>query len=451
MFNGISVSVARWTGFGPQDLATVGDVVISSSTYQNDLKQKLAQVQRQTGGNPLSLEDARKLGIDKQVFDLIINNAVLDATVEKMGLRISDKQIADPIAANPSFQTADGKFDPNLFRQALEQNGMNEATFFAEQRQTTSRAYVMGLATSGQPVPKVLTEALLRYQNETRDGRYFTFSVSEKDVAAPTDEELKKQYEATPAAYTAPEYRSVAVMKVEPADVASRLSVTPEELQAGYDNNKLDYFKPEVRTIIQASFPNVDAAKAAKARVDAGEDLLKIAMEGGAKESDVTFADRTKGDFLDSKIGDAAFALAEGKVSDPVQGALNTVLLKAVKVTPEHQPTLDEIKDALTKRLQLDKARDEIQSIYDAVEDARAQQTKFEDIASKAGIPFILAPAVSAAGQDKDGKDVNLPEKPQLLKSVFETDVGVENDALSANDGYIWYEVREVVPSALKP
>ena len=61
-------------------------------------------------------------------------------------------------------------------------------------------------------------EALTRYRDETRDGNYIsvTISVSEADVPTPTDADLKKQYELTPAAYTAPEYRSVVVLKVEP-------------------------------------------------------------------------------------------------------------------------------------------------------------------------------------------------------------------------------------------
>ncbi len=69
----------------------------------------------------------------------------------------------------------------------------------------------------------------------------------------------------------------------------------------------------------------------------------------------------------------------------------------------------------------------------------------------KAGIPFTLAPAVSAAGKDKDGKDVDLPAKAELLKAAFASDVGIENDALTLQDGYVWYEVREVTPSALRP
>ena len=54
-------------------------------------------------------------------------------------------------------------------------------------------------------------------------------------------------------------------------------------------------------------------------------------------------------------------------------------------------------------------------------------------------------------GKDKDGKDIDMPHKADLLKAAFTSDVGVENDAISLDDGYVWYEVREVMPSAVKP
>jgi peptidyl-prolyl cis-trans isomerase D len=58
---------------------------------------------------------------------------------------------------------------------------------------------------------------------------------------------------------------------------------------------------------------------------------------------------------------------------------------------------------------------------------------------------------VSATGLGPDGKEVDLPGKADVLKAAFASDVGVENDALTPHDSYFWYEVREVIPSALKP
>jgi peptidyl-prolyl cis-trans isomerase D len=442
--------VLSFTGWGPKDLAHIDGKVIKAPEYTQALQRQLKAISDQSG-QKITIDDAHKMGLDKQVLDSLIAGAAVDAQRDKLKLAISSNTIAQSIATNKMFRDQSGKFDPNLFRRVLQQNNLSEVGFIASERQNRLRATVTGVADGAMKLPQVLATALAQYRGETRDAKYFSFTASESDVKAPTDDELKKQYESSPAAYTAPEYRSVAIMKVEPADIAGKLVLTDKEIAVGYDKFKADYFTPEKRDIIQLTFSTLDAAKKAKTRIAAGEDIMKIAEENKAKAADITLNDRQRGDFLDSKIADAAFSLPAGGVSDPVEGSLAIALIKVVKINPEKQASLDEVKAELTKRLQLEKAKDEIQSIYDAVEAGRGEQKKFEDIAKEVGIPFVFIPSVSAAGLDKDGKDVAMPSKPDILKAAYASDVGQIDDALSINDGYFWYEVREVVPSALKP
>lgn len=442
-------NILGWFGWGPKDLVHVAGKTIMAPEYTAALQRTMKLMSQQSGQN-LTLDDAHKLGIDKQILDNLIANVAIDAQRDKLNLAVSDNSIAETIFSNKAFQDSAGKFDATLYRRLLQQNGLTEAGFVAREREGQLHSAVTSVAAADLALPKTFSLALAQFSGQTRDARYFDVTATEADVASPTEDDLKKQYAATPAVYTAPEYRSIAVMKVDPADIAAKLLVTPEELKAKYETYKADYFTPEHRTILQLSFPNLEAAKKAKARIAGGEDIMKIATELGAKEADILLKDRVKADFLDAKIADAAFALKEGDVSEPVEGSLATALLKAVKVTPDKQSTLEEVTPDLTKRLQLEKAKDEIQSIYAAVEDARAQQMKFEAIAAKAGIPIIIVPAISSTGQDKTGKDVDIPSKADVLKVAFSSDVGVENDALALGDGYVWYEVREVIPSALK-
>ena len=442
--------ILSFTGWGPKDLVHVGNKTIKAPEYTQALQRQLKTIAQQSG-QTLTLDDARKMGLDKQVLDSLIAGAAVDAQRDTLNLAMSSATIAQGITQNKVFHDATGKFDAERFRSLLQQNGMNEQSFIAAERQTRLRSTITGVAEAPIKLPAVLSMALAQYRGETREAKYFSFTASEADVPPSTDADLKKQFESTPAAYTAPEYRSVAIMKVEPADIADRLVLTDAEITAGYEKYKSDYFSPEKRTIIQLTFPTLDAAKKAKARIAGGEDIMKIAAELGAKPADITLKDRKRGDFLDAKIADAAFSLARNAVSDPVEGSLAIALIQATDISAEKQSTLEEVKPALTKRLQLEKAKEEIQSIYDAVEDGRGQQMKFEDIAKKAGIPFMLVPAVSAAGLDKANADVIMPAKPELLKSIYASDVGQIDDALSIGDGYFWFEVREVIPSALKP
>ena len=440
--------VFRHLGSGA--LATVGTAEISAQEFSQAFTQYIQNFARQTG-QPLTPEEARKQGIDRAVLDNLIQSAAIDNQSSHMKLAIADTMLAEEVIQNQAFQGLDGKFDAKQFKQFLVSNGVSEAGYFAEQRRSRLREALTGTADGDVVANQSLVEALYRHRNEQRDARFFTVKTADSEVSAPSNEEVKAEYETNPAAYTAPEYRAIAVMTAEPADIASKIEITNEEIAAGYDKYKTEYFQPEKRTILQISFPTLDEAKAAKDRIAAGTDFLAIAKERGFAETDVTFADKARTDFLDAAIADAAFALSEGAVSEPIKGGLATALLKATKITPEHQATLDEVKTELGARLKLERARDEIQSIYNAVEDARAASTKFEDIAAKASIAFRLIAASDAQGKDKSGQDIDMPQKADLLKAVFGSDVGVENDAISSDEGYVWYEVREVVPSAVKP
>ena len=452
----LAVSFSVWgvadvfRGSSAGALATVGKQEISTQQFERAFQEYLQNYARQTNRG-LTPEEARALGIDKAILTNLMQNAALDHESQKLNLGVSNTFIAHEMMDTPAFEDAAGKFDPERFKRYLGEQGVSEGAFFAQERQNRMRQAVAVTASGNMPVNLGLMEAQYRYDNEQRDARYFVVTTQESEVPAPTDDEIKKEYEANPAAYTAPEYRTIAIMKAEPADLTAKVALTDQDLAEGFEKYKTEFFTPEKRTILQLTFPTMEEAQAAQQKLAAGTDFLALAKERGFSEQDVTYADKTRDELLDSAIADAAFALPEGQVSPPVKGALSTALLKTLKITPEHQATLEDVKPQLTERIKLQRAAEEIQSIYDAVEDARAAQTSFEDIASKAGIPFQLSPAVDAEGNGKDGAAVSLPHGAEVVKAAFASDAGVENDAISLDNAYVWYEVREVIPSALKP
>ena len=431
-------------------LASVGDQDITATQFTRQFQDALRAYSRQTGQS-ITPDIARQIGLDRQVLMDLVRAAALDAESGKLKLAISDSQLAAIIAEEPAFRGMDGKFSPELFRSILRNNNLTEADFLASERARFLRSSVSDSAAESFAVPATLVEAAYRYRIEERDARFFVVSATETEIPAPTDDELKKFYDENPQAYTAPEYRSVVVMKADPADIAAKIIVSNEELQSNYEKYKADFATPESRIIEQIVFPNIDAAKKAKDRIAAGEDFLAIAKELGFDPASISLGERRKDDIPDDLLAEAAFALPANTVSDPVQGRLSVVLLRVTKITPAIQKTLDEVKSELTSRIQMEHAGSQLLDLYNSVEDARAAQTPFEEIAKKAGIPIVTLTAVDEKGLDKDGKGVELPFKDQVLQALFASDVGVENDALQEGDAYVWYEVREVTPSALRP
>jgi peptidyl-prolyl cis-trans isomerase D len=437
-------------GYQSDALANVGDQKITAQEFSNRLQDAIQNYAQRTGQS-ITPDIAREIGLDRQVLSDLMRAAALDAETGKLKLAVSDAQLVAIIAKEPAFQGADGKFDPEVFRGVLRRNNISEQQYLASERQRFLRTSISDSAAENFVAPAILVEAAYRHRNEERDARFFVVKALETDVPAPSDDDIKKFYDERPQDYTAPEYRNIVIIKADPADVAATVAIDESALQAGYDKYKPDYFTPESRVIEQIIFPTLDEAQKAKARIAAGEDFLAIAKERGLDPTTINLGDQRKDDIPDSILADAAFALSEGAVSDPVQGKLSIVLLRVTKISPEHQRTLDEVKPELTTRLQNERAREEILNLYNSIEDARAAQTSFEEIAKKAGIPIVTVAAVDSRGLDKDGKSVDLPHKDEVLQAVFASDVGVENDALQSDEAYIWYEVREVTPSALRP
>jgi peptidyl-prolyl cis-trans isomerase D len=438
-------------GFHRGALASVGGRDISSQEFADAFRRALQRMSQQRG-ETLTPEKARAEGIDKLILGDLLRGAALDAQSGRLKLALSDETIVGEIKGNPAFSDAEGKFSIERYHQVLERSGLSEAGFIASTRREKLREAITQAAEAGFAPPKTLLEAYDRYENEERDARYFTVAPAETEIPAPTDGEIGEFHDKNIANYTAPEYRSVAIMTAEPADLAGQTTVTDVELKEAYEKYKKTYFTPERRTVMQIVFDTLDDARKAKERIAAGTDFLDIAKEKKLTAQDITLGMQAKDEFIDKKIADAAFKLAPGEVSDPVQGQLSIVLLKAATVTPEHQQTLEETKADLTKKLQLAKAAETIKSTYDAVEDARAAQMPFEKIAKDKNIPFVLIAATDAEGLDKDSKAVAMPDKEELLKRAFESDAGVENEPVATKtDGYLWYEVREVMPAKPRP
>ena len=119
-------------------VATVGKTTISAeavrSAYQNQLQRYQSQTRRS-----LTPDQARALGLDRQVLAQLVSEASLDQQTATLGLSIPDDAVRRAIREEKSFQNAEGQFEPALFYQTLQRAGINETTFVREQRAVAAR------------------------------------------------------------------------------------------------------------------------------------------------------------------------------------------------------------------------------------------------------------------------------------------------------------------------
>ena len=433
-------------------LATVGDQQITADRFERNFDREVRAFGERAGTN-ITAEQARAIGLDREVLNQMLSGAALDNQAARLDLRLADAYVARTLAENPAFHDASGQFSPERFRQVLRASGLGEQEVIRSERDAMISNSIIDAVAADPAVPSTLTEIAWLHRNELRDARWFTIPADSVTAPDPTDAELKAYFDANQAGFTVPERRTASIIEVTPATVAATIDVPEADVRAEYDRRKETLGEPEKRRILQIPFADAAEARAARDRIASGTPFEDVARERGLKDADMLLGDLAKAQVIDPAVADAAFALPLNEVSQPVAGRLSTFLIKVDAIAPGNTPTFEEARAGLAGEIATERARDQIIDLHGRIEDARAGGKTFEELAQEFGLPLRTVGPMSRDGRDAQGLDVkDLPERDALIAAIFGSDTGVENDPVStADDGFVWFDVREVSPAALRP
>src|SRR5882757_10354747 len=135
-------------GFGQSTLAKIGGTEISIEQFRQLYTDKLQQFGRQIG-RPLTMEQARAFGLDRQVLQQTIAEAALDEEARRIGLGQSEAETMRMIYNDPNFKGLSGQFDPARFQSVIRQFGYSEQRYLAEQRRVSLRRQIAGTISAG--------------------------------------------------------------------------------------------------------------------------------------------------------------------------------------------------------------------------------------------------------------------------------------------------------------
>jgi peptidyl-prolyl cis-trans isomerase D len=449
----LALSFAIWgigdifRGFGRSELAKVGKTEIGIEQFRTLYTDRLQQLGRQVG-RPVSMDQARAFGFDRQVLGQLIGETALDERARQMGLNLSDADVASAIMTDPAFRGASG-FDRARFEAIIRQAGYNEPRYVAEHRKQMLRRQIIDTVAGDLTVPKAAVEAAYRYSNEERAIDYMVLDRSQAGaVTPPTPEEMAKYFDERKGQFRAPEYRKVAIVVVTPAELARWETINDADARRIFEERKARYSTPEQRHVHQIVFPNAEEAQAASAKIAQGTDFDAVAKERGLKDSDIDLGIIPKSNIIDQAVADAAFALKEGEVSAPIQGRFGTALVRVLKIQPGTTRSYEEVADEIKRDVALEQARAQIAGLRDKLEDARAAGETLVEAAEKLKLPARTIEAIDRDGRTPEGVPItDLPKPAELAPAIFTTDVGVENDPLQYENGYVWYDVVGVTPA----
>ncbi len=435
-------------------VVTVGDQKVDVNEFRLAYQRQVASLSQQFGMR-LTPEQAKAFGVEQQTIAQLVAGASLDQLAADMNLGLSEDRLAQLIGDDPAFKDVSGKFDRSLFTSRLRNAGIPEADYINERSKVAVRSQIVDAVSNGFKAPAALVDALKLYRQESRDIDYLLLTNANiEPIKAPADDVLSKWFDGVKARYRAPEYRKVAYLKLESSDIADVATVTDDQIREDFDKRKETFRTPETRTVEQLTFANKDLAAAAQTALKSGTTFDQLVTDQGKTATDVLLGDFTKDKVPDQSVAEAAFAVTKNGGTTPVvDGAFGPVILRITNIKPETVKTLDEVKEDIRKQLALVNASQEVINVHDHIEDMRSAGQSLEDIAKELKLKAVVVDAIDATGADKDGNEVkDIPSKQQLLGEAFKTEPGTQPVALAlGNDGYVWFDVREVMPERERP
>ncbi|MGH1483961.1 MAG: SurA N-terminal domain-containing protein [Geminicoccales bacterium] len=432
-------------------IASVGDTEISSGELNYAFNRNLDNLQRQFGGQ-FTREQAIGIGLLQQTLDEQLGQRLLDVEARDMGITVDDETLRRLITENPSFQSA-GRFDRLRFNQLIRTTGLSEEGYLEALRQELSRNALTGSVAAAAAVPDVLAETIYRFRNEERRGRFFRIADAEiTDLETPGDDALEAVYEEDEQRFTAPEYRKITYVTLEPKDLLEEVEIAEDLIQEAYDDRSARYITPETRSVEQLLANDEEIAAKAEALIEEGKTFAEVAED--LKDDGVSLTDlgSVTEAGMPAGIGQDAFSVNEGEVTSPIQSPFGFHLFKVNTVEPEKVTPLEEVRDELYEELALVEAEDRLPELATQLDDELAAGSSVGEAVEAIGLAAKTVNAVDRRGLDQQGEPVEeLAAWSNLIQTAFDGEEGEPSLLEESDDGaYYVVQVDEIIPERLK-
>jgi peptidyl-prolyl cis-trans isomerase D len=467
----ISIPFALW---GIQEYLGVGGereaaVVNGEPITERTLDQRLLdfrQSMRATLGEAYRAELFEGPEIRRRVLDAMIEERVLAENAMDWNLQTSDAQARGFIASIPAFQR-DGRFDNAMYEATVRNQGMTAAGF----EQLVRQDMVLDQLRAGIRDTAFVTEAQLsdwvRLDRQQRSLAYVRIpAAAYRDQVVVDADALREYYDDNRVLYATPERVRLDYLLLDAATLGDLVEVNEAALREYFDGHRAEFVGREerqVRHILLTLPPDADAAARAEVvaqisalrdQLQAGADFAELAREhsqdpGSAEQGgDLGWIERG---IMVPPFEEAAFSLAPGVVSEPVETAFGYHLVEVTDVRGSTDVTFEAVRDDVEQAYR----RFEAENLYfDYAE--RLAETAYES-------PSSLVPAAEALGLQVRSTDWvtrsgSLPpplSSPRIIEAAFSDDVLIEghNSELIETDEQTAVVVRvaEHEPAGSKP
>jgi len=228
----------------------VASVDARSITVAEFRRRYLAQVNayRQSYGGNLSDAVLQQLQVPQQVLQQMIEENAEIAEAQKMGITASDEEVRQQIMSIPGLQENGHFIGEDRYRALLRAQDppMTPADF----EQTVRQGIMLDKFRAGLTEWMAISDQELEHEYKQKNEKVVLDIVAIladnfKNQVNPSDAEIAAHFDANKEKYRIPEQRKIKFVRIETANVASKIKVPREDVERYYNEHLGQYTTPE--------------------------------------------------------------------------------------------------------------------------------------------------------------------------------------------------------------
>ena len=428
-------------------VATIDGEEVTLPRFQRFYQAERTRIRNMFGGQlpPSLLEE----GLRERALDSLVQEEVVLQTGLNEGMGVGDQQLFQTIQSEPSFQIG-GNFSQAAYDSFLQTQGYSSAGFEQELRRNMMLAQVTRGMTMSALATSAEVDRLEALRTQERRFRVLDVPKSGFEDAQISEEQITGFYDTNRAEFRTPEKLDIEYIEVSRQDISQDIAVDEADLKARYDLNVSSYGLPEQREashilIRVAQDAEEDAVKTARekaqalaAQLDEGADFAALAKENSEDPLSAVEGGSLGAfgkDVMDPAFEEAAFALAEGEVSDPVRSAFGFHLIKLDAIQASTTRSFEEMRDTLAAELKFERAE---QDYFHRVEELANLSFEHPDSLDTAALALDVEPQrLDGLTREPSLSAGEIEGNPAIVEAAFSADVldGGNNSELLELDG----------------
>lgn len=422
---------------GQEEVAKVGNVVISRQAVEKEMQRDIAQL-RERLGEQYKPEFLSMLNIPQQVVKRMVMQELIRQETKALGVLPSNEMVADVMRRDPMFQNDDGKFDKKKFLYILRQAGMAERDFVQMMREDIAHRLLSQAMSGNYGVQDMAVKVMQAASGEKRDVVIYNISPKAEAASDPTDQELDAYYESVSDRYAIPEYRSVSYVTIDESNIASEINISPEEIKQMYEE-RIDEFKtPQMRDLELFLYTGKENAEKAKAMLEVGKTHQEVSKAlPPANVTNTLMKGITKGR-LPEALEATVFSLDTDQVSEVIASDFGFHVARVVGISESKTKSLTDVEDSLRNEMKTNRATSMLTQKTDALEDKLAGGSTLAEAAKELGLAVKKVENFSKRGENPAGKTVAIPDLKNFVPMAFNTTNG-ESSSISMGKAGVYY------------